>query len=110
MKRILIALLVLIMALSALVPSASGQRRRYRRVVHRYYYIRPYRVRRYRVHYYRVRHRRYRRHVYLLGRPPRRRSRRRLHFQVLSERNALPVPSGTICIVGGDVAGKFLGL
>ena len=77
MKRMLIALLVLILTLSALVPSASGQRRRYRRVVHRYYYIRPYRVRRYRIHYYRVRRRRHRRHVELLGRPPRRPARRR---------------------------------
>src|SRR5689334_10032282 len=47
MKRLLIALLVLLMALSALAPGTFGQRRRHRRVVHRYYYIRPYRVRRY---------------------------------------------------------------
>jgi hypothetical protein len=85
MKRILIALLVLIMALSALVPDAFSQRRRYRRVVHRYYYIRPYRVRRYRMHYYRVRRRRHRRHVELLGRPPRRYPRRRLRLQALSQ-------------------------
>jgi len=92
MKRMLIVLLVLIMALSALVPGAFAQRRRYRRVVHRYYYIRPYRVRRYRIHYYRVRHRRYRRHVELLGRPPRRPARHRLRLQLLSQSSALPVP------------------
>jgi hypothetical protein len=84
MKRMLIALLVLIMALGALVPDASGQRRRHRRIVQRYYYIRPYRVRRYRIHYYRVRRRRHRRHIDLLGRPPRRSARHRLHLQVFA--------------------------
>lgn len=84
MKRMLIALLILIMALGALVPDAFGQRRRHRRIVQRYYYIRPYRVRRYRIHYYRVRRRRYRRHIDLLGRPPRRPARHRLHLQVFA--------------------------
>lgn len=84
MKRMLIAFLVLIMALSALVPGAFGQRRRHRRFVQHYYYIRPYRVRRYRMHYYRVRRRRHGRHVDLLGRPPRRPARHRLHLQVFA--------------------------
>lgn len=86
MKRVLVAFLVVVMALSALVPVASGQRYRYRRRIHRVYYhpyrrrihrvyyVRPYRFRRHRVRYYYVRPRRRRYwRVYRYRRPVRRR-------------------------------------